>query len=198
MTLANPDRRRAHHRRETLASDPEQPSAKAFAMLASDLSVAPNLGRVLALVLECAVTAVHCDWAAIDVRPAGQSPAVSATSDPRLTDALGSRNVGTGGKYGLAVQPGPATVSNQGTSLDQLWQEWSTGLSELGVRSAYVVRLRAGQSFLGSITFYAAQTSRFGPDDKASADLLAVHAALAVAATQATADLTGAIESRTA
>ena len=185
MTIATPGRRRAH-RHKTFAACPELSTAKVFATLVSDLAVAPDLNQVVSTVLECAVATVHCDWAAIQLQPAGQSPAVS---DPCFATTGGSRRVGIGGQ--------PAVMLTSHTAVDQQWPPWSADLFGRGIRSAYVVELTASRSVVGTIAFCATQPDRFGPHDRAAARVLAVHAALAIVAIRTAATLAEAIESST-
>ncbi|WP_185447282.1 GAF and ANTAR domain-containing protein [Kribbella qitaiheensis] len=142
------------------------PTATKFAALAVDLAATRDLDQVLAKVLRFAMADVHCDSATIRLQPTGRWPAIMVTSDP--PDAQASLLQPTGGHE-------------------------ETGA---GVRSVQVVELAVGQTVLGAIAFYAAQSTRFTPADTATAKLLAVHAALAIASVRSAVNLSEAIDSR--
>src|SRR5882757_9964025 len=64
---------------------------------------------------------------------------------------------------------------------DQPWPRFATAAVERGVRSMMSLRLFVRRETLGALNLYAAQSDAFTPDAEILADLLAQHAAVALA-----------------
>jgi hypothetical protein len=151
--------------RRSSAAQSQLSAAAAFATLACELAATSDVDEVVALVLEFAVCGVRCDSATIQLLATGQSPAITVTSDPRVTQ-LGP--------------PQPVELQQKNRTRG---------------RSVHVVELAVGWSTLGTIAFSAADAKGFSAADTGAAKLLAVHAGLAIGTAQTAVNLSAAIDS---
>lgn len=89
-----------------------------------------------------------------------------------------------------------STVWLPDTAGDDRWPEYSALARQLGVAAMVCVPLSVDAERLGSLSLYASQPDAFGDRDLRLAELLAVHAAIALSESQRTARLRAAAANR--
>jgi GAF domain-containing protein len=82
------------------------------------------------------------------------------------------------------------------TAVETRWRGWSTEAAALGLRSVLSVRLRTPTATIGALNLFDTEVDRFGIEDDAVAQLLANHAAVAVANARSESTLWRAIDAR--
>jgi GAF domain-containing protein len=90
----------------------------------------------------------------------------------------------------------PIYVSEDVTT-DPRWPVWGTQVAGLGYRSVISVRLATKERRYGSLNAYSAGVDAFSVQDVEVMEILAVHASVAIAASQTMHDMQTALASRT-
>lgn len=89
-------------------------------------------------------------------------------------------------------------VHSSDLASDPRWPRWGPRVAaELGMRSMMSHRLFSGAGTLGALNLYGAAPAAFTTDDLHHGTILAAHVGVALAATQDTANLTLALDTRT-
>lgn len=94
-----------------------------------------------------------------------------------------------------AIESEHAVVSGS-TAVDHRWPSWSLKAAALGVCSVLSVRMRASTAAVGALNLFDPATDRFTSEDIAVAQVLAGHAAVAVANARSESTLWEAIDAR--
>jgi GAF domain-containing protein len=128
---------------------------------------------------------------ALDLVPAASWAGISLVQGKRVTVEASSHNlVGELEQLQSDFGEGPclSAIRQQHTvhvadlaKPGQLWPRFAAAAVERGVRSMMSLRLFLRRETLGALNFYAAQPDAFAPDAEILADLLAQHAAVALA-----------------
>ncbi len=115
------------------------------------------------------------------VGPDGSLRTVAAT-DPRARRVDELQQVLDEGPT-LDALRSEALVHSYDLALDGRWPRWSSEASrDLGVRSLLSLRLRTQRDEVGVLTLYSAAVGGFGHEERESAQVLAAHGAVALAA----------------
>lgn len=95
-----------------------------------------------------------------------------------------------------AIQGGDAIYVTGDAPHDPRWPKWGPRVAELGFRSVVSVRLETPDRIYGSLNAYSTAPDDFTQSDLEVMEYLGAHASAAVAASQTTAHLSIALESR--
>jgi GAF domain-containing protein len=170
--------------------------ARGLAELAVELYAAAGMEEAVSLVLAYARRTTTCDCAGVVLVDRENGLQTAGATDRRVEQA---------DRLQLAYGEGPCVpVSSEqpsvlisDTVVDQRWPRWSSSVAELGLRTVLTVRLFTARSTLGALNLYAIHPGRFTAVEEATAQLLARHAAVAIATVQEASTLAQAIEART-
>jgi GAF domain-containing protein len=167
-------------------------TAEVFARLALELHGERGVTETAAAVVRFAATALGCTGAGL-VLTTGQDDGAlwwsAAVTDSviELSDRLQLDN-GSGPTLAMVAEGHDLLVVSD-SSRETRWAAWSTGLAELGLRSALLVRLGVRDTTYGVLQMFDRRPDAFGREDVEVADVLARHASIAVAGAQQEASL---------
>jgi transcriptional regulator with GAF, ATPase, and Fis domain len=167
--------------------------ADAARELAGEPSVVTTLEHVVSL---CAEAVGSCELASISVLEDGELHSL-ATSDESLlvVDQL-QRAFGEGPCY-EALRSHEASVSGD-LGADPRWPSWGErAVAEAGVRSLLSYCLFSRDGSAGTLTLYGTRSDAFDHEDLLEGQVLAAHAAVALATHYKERQLQGALERRT-
>jgi GAF domain-containing protein len=169
-------------------------SADEFAEIAASLHDSDTFEETLDKVLEFALKAVGGRCAGVVFVRRGQVETVASTDDlvARL-DQL-QMQLGDGPDIGRARDRASVLVDD--TRTDARWPRWSRAAAEAGVRSLVGSRLYVSGDVMGSLNVYARPPGHFSEEDKSVAQVLARHAAIALANVEEQSGLLRALDSR--
>lgn len=173
-------------------SDDNGATAEVFARLALELHGEHGVTETVTAVVQFAVTALGCTSAGLCLVDGGGVLRTASVTDPVLADRL------------QLDSPPALTMVAEGHDLvmvaDSLhetrWAAWSTGMAELGLRSALLVRLGVRDRTYGVLQLFDRRPDAFGREDAEVADVLARHASIAVASAQHEASLWQKVDAR--
>lgn len=170
-------------------SDEVGATAEAFARLALDLHGERGVTETAAAVVRFALTAVGCGCAGLILTSGGGPLHTAAVTDPliELSDQL-QLDCGTGPALSVVAEDVDLLVVSDSLA-EKRWPAWSTGLAELGLRSALLVRLGVREQTYGVLQLFDRQPDAFGREDEEVAEVLARHASIAVASAEQEASL---------
>jgi GAF domain-containing protein len=165
-------------------------SAAGFAQLAVDLYDAAGMADIVGRVLEYALRATGGDCAGVVLVHRGKGLQTAGVTDRRVVQADRLQLEDGEGPYVPVSRVHDSFVHDSvlhdsvvvcDTVVDRRWPRWSPRVAELGLRSVLTVWLFTTRSTLGALSVYATRPGRFSAANEATARLLAVHAAVAVA-----------------
>ena len=171
-------------------------TADLLAELARDLDSEVDQARVLQRVVEAAVVGVDgADHAGIMLLEHGQLTTPVATSDTvRLVDQ--EQQITQEGPCIHAALESAAMVRADDLRSDPRWPNFAERAIAHGVNGMLSFQLYARDDNIGALNLYAARPCAFDDDAAHVGRLLATHAAIALAATRAEANLRSALASR--
>ncbi|GAA3546822.1 GAF and ANTAR domain-containing protein [Kribbella ginsengisoli] len=145
-------------------------------------------------VLEFAVQALHYDHASVILIRRRQAETVAAT-DPLVTAA---------DQLQIDLQEGPSLLAITGhenvlvkdTATDPRWPQWAPTAARNGIRSALAIRLFTAHSTSGALNLISSQPYVFNEGDLEAAQLLGLHASVALASARLEDSLHQAVDSR--
>jgi GAF domain-containing protein len=170
--------------------DDAGPLAREFAALTRTLLAASTVAQVLGQVVAAAQTVIPAaQLASVTLRSTDGAFHTPVQTDP-IAAALDQQQhqSGRGPCVDAARPDGPAMAMAGDLATDARWPEFAAASVRAGYRSVLVTTLMAspGRAGLGgALNLYARGPGAFVPADQDQALLLATHAALAVATTQA-------------
>jgi GAF domain-containing protein len=165
--------------------------AQDLARLALVLHEQPDIEQTAERLLEYVQARLDANHASVVLVHRGRLQPAAATD--ALSEEADRLQVETGdGPSHAAVQDGTSGLALDGDR----WPAWSARVAEIGVRSALSVRLRTPTKTVGALNLYGRQAGRFATRDLAVAQVVADHAAVAVASARTESTLWQAIESR--
>jgi GAF domain-containing protein len=170
--------------------------ARRFADLAAELSQQPGIDATVKAAAEFAVSAVGCDAAGVMLLYGRGRLETVAVTDPAVAKA---------DELQLELGEGPCVAAARlgdvfevaDTASDRQWPRWSLEVAGLGLRSVLGVVMDVGDRRVGALNLYHRQPNGFTPSDAEVADILAQHAAVAVAAERRHSQLQQAMDART-
>lgn len=178
-----------------MASITEPHLAAQFAELAASLHDQTSVRHTIEKVLAFALNATGADHSGVILVRAGKDIETAAATDPVVAklDAL-QLELGEGPNLTVLTDQ-PIVVIND-TRHDQRWPAWTEHLSESGIHSLLGVRLHTPGSTVGTLNLYARKPDAFDTDDRAVAQILARHAAVALSTAQNAHNLWQAVDAR--
>jgi GAF domain-containing protein len=170
-------------------------SAGLFAQLAVDLHGRDGVTETVGMVVEFALKALDCTHVGVVFAARGGRAQIAAVTDPALVDIyLDQVNAGHGPL--AAALTGQQTVLIPDTTTDQRWPTWAERVRGLGVASVLDVPMSVSHRTVGVLGLYSSRTNAFDADDEAVAQILARHAAVALATARNEEALTKAVDAR--
>ncbi|MEV8378803.1 GAF and ANTAR domain-containing protein [Kribbella sp. NPDC056861] len=145
-------------------------------------------------VLEFAVEALHYDSASVMLMNRRRAETIAAT-DPLVTTA-DQLQIDLGEGPSLLAIADHDDVLVKDTVIDDRWPKWAPTAAASGIRSALAIRLFTAHSTSGVLNLVSTKPYVFGEGDLEAAQLLALHASIAVASARSEASLNLAIDSR--
>lgn len=170
--------------------------AAGLAQLTVELYAAASMAETVGRVLAYALRATGCDCAGVVLVQQGKNLQTAGVTDRRVEQADRLQlEYGEGPCVPVSKEHRSVLVCD--TFVDLRWPRWSPRVAELGLRSVLTVRLFTTRSTLGALNLYRTRPDEFTAADKATARLLARHAAVAVATVRHASALAQAVEGRT-
>jgi GAF domain-containing protein len=170
--------------------------AQTLADLASSMHAQPDLNATLKTMVGAIADLIpEASWAGVSVvekrrriRPAFPADSVAEELDRLQTD------LGEGPLFdALAEEP---TVHFPDLTAESRWPRFVEAATRLGVRCMLSFRLYAGDGNVGVLSVYGAEPSAFSPESIATGEVLAQHAAVALASALAEEKLQIALSNR--
>jgi GAF domain-containing protein len=171
-------------------------SAEAFGRLAAELQAADGVELTVETVVQYALQAVWCDFAAVVLITRGRRPQIMALTDPRLADLYRHQIDAGGGPMITALEERSALLIPDVETETRWSPEWNKQMLATGIRSAVHVPLLVAGRPEAVLALYSAEPDAFSDDDLDVARILAQHASAAIAAARDTASLTEAVDAR--
>jgi GAF domain-containing protein len=170
-------------------------SADIFARLAVDLRDTNCVTETVDMVVEFALKALDCTHAGVVFSERKGRAEVAAVTDPALVDIyLDQVEAGAGPL--VAALSGLQTVLIRDTATDERWPVWTGRVRALGVGSVLDVPMNVSQRTVGVLGLYSSRTDAFDTGDEAIAQILARHAAVALATARHEEALAKAVDAR--
>jgi GAF domain-containing protein len=154
--------------------------AAEFAELAASLHDQPTVEHTVEKVLDFAIHATSADQCGIILVHRKKTIETAAATDP-LVAKLDSLQMTLGEGPDLAILADQPVVVVHDTHQEQRWPAWTAMVAEAGIRSLLGVRLHTPGVTVGTLNLYAHPPMAFDTDDRAVAQILARHAAVALA-----------------
>lgn len=169
-------------------------SADEFAEIAASLHESDTFEETVDKVLEFALKAVGGRCAGVVFVRRGQVETIAST------DSVVARL----DQLQLQLEDGPdiaratdrASVLVRDTRTESRWPHWAGAADEAGVRSMVGARLYVSGDAMGSLNVYASRPDNFSEEDRSVAQVLARHAAIALANVEEQSGLLRALDSR--
>jgi GAF domain-containing protein len=177
-------------------SDENAATAEVFARLALELHGEHGVTETVTAVAQFAATALGCPYAGIALIGSGGTVSTAAVTDP-LIELLDQLQLDSGSGPALSMVAEGHELLVVSDCLDETrWPAWSTGLAELGLRSALLVRLGVRDETSGVLQLFDRRPQAFSREDEEVAEVLARHASIAVATAQEEASLWQQVDAR--
>ncbi|MCW2755974.1 MAG: hypothetical protein JWQ32_3385 [Marmoricola sp.] len=166
-----------------------------FAELAASLHDQPTIEHTIEKLLSFAVNATSAEHAGVILVHGSKTIETAAATDPLVAE-LDKIQMEIGEGPHLAVLSDPPVVVVNDICREQRWPTWAATVAEAGVRSLVGVRLHTPGTTVGTMNLYAEQPQAFDADDIAVAQILARHAAVALASALNAKNLWQAVDAR--
>lgn len=154
-----------------------------------------SLEETVEAVLGFALSAIQCSYAAVMLQGSQGRLEMVAATDPLVADLeVAQREVGAGPDVDLAKDRLGVLVSD--TRSDHRWPRWAKEADAVGIRSMLGARLYTERSTVGTLNLYDVRENYFDLDDQSVVNLLARHAAIALARSRHLDNLWQAIDAR--
>jgi GAF domain-containing protein len=153
--------------------------AAEFAELAANLHDEPTVEHTVEKVLDFALNATGADECGVILVHRKKTIETVAATDP-VVAKLDALQMAIGDGPDLAILSEQPIVVVRDTHADQRWPTWAGLVAEAGIRSLLGVRLNTPGITVGSLNLYARAPEAFDADDRAVAQILARHAAVAL------------------
>lgn len=159
-------------------------------------SQSPDVRSTIVQIVTYSQRLIGADHAGVTlIRSRGRLATVGATDD--LINKVDELQVELReGPCVKAALDAPENISAD-LAVEPRWPHWGPRVAALGLRSILSVPLRTRDRRLGALNVYGVDTDRFGDQDAETGHLFAAHAAAALSAAMAQADLRHAVETRT-
>jgi GAF domain-containing protein len=170
-------------------------SAGLFAELAVDLRASQGVTETVDMVVQFALNALDCSHAGVVFAERGGRAEVAAVTDPNLV-RLYLAQVEAGDGPLITALTGQQPVLVRDTGSDARWPTWAATVRELGVASVLDVPMSISDRTVGVLGLYNSRVDGFDTDDEAVAQILARHAAVALATARHEEALAKAVDAR--
>ena len=183
------------HLPEDVAVSAPEGIAEEFAELAVRLHDEPTVDATLETVLEYAVRAMGCDYAAVIFLHGNQRLETAAATDPRVAhlEQLQMR-LGEGPDLDVLEEGQYRLIAD--THQERRWPRWVEEVAAYGLRSQLAVRLHTSATTVGTLNLYDDEPDAFDEEDVGVAQVLARHAAVALASARDLENVWHAVDSR--
>ncbi|MGW1345734.1 GAF and ANTAR domain-containing protein [Kribbella sp. NPDC002412] len=170
-------------------------AAEVFARLAQELYEVGGIEETVESVVQFALQAVQCRYAAV-LLVGGRQPQVLTSTDPRVA-ALYRLQIETGeGPVMTAIREERVVVVAD-ASTDSLWPPaWTAEACRTGIRSLVHLPLVIGGRATAVLSLFSDVPQAFDSDDLAIAHILARHASVAIANARQQATMAQAVDAR--
>ena len=170
-------------------------SAGLFAELALDLRDSDGVPETVDMVVQFALNALDCSHAGIVFSARNGHADIAAVTNPALADVyLGQVEAGEGPL--ITTLTGQQTVLVRDTGTDARWPSWAASVRQLGVASVLDVPMNVSYHAVGVLCLYNSRVDGFDTDDEAVAQVVARHAAVALATARHEEALAKAVDAR--
>jgi GAF domain-containing protein len=169
-------------------------TADEFAEIAASLHDSETLEETVEKVLDFALKAVAGDHAGVVFVRHGQVETVACTAP--LVAELNELQMQLENGPDLALAQYRRSILIEDTQTDCRWPRWAKAAADAGARTMVGGRLYISGNVSGSLNVYAAQPGVFSDEDRAVAQVLARHAAIALATVEEQSGLLRALDSR--
>ncbi|MFF0341544.1 GAF and ANTAR domain-containing protein [Kribbella sp. NPDC004875] len=169
-------------------------AADLFSRLATELHDSAGVGETVQAVVEFALPVLGCSHAGVALQTKG-SPEVPAATDPVVEQIYRWQMEGGVGPLVVSMRE-RRTILVRDTACETRWPDWCAKVLSLGVRSVLDIPLMTASGTVGVLGLYSASADAFDADDEAIAQILARHAAVAVASARTEENLERAVDTR--
>jgi GAF domain-containing protein len=169
--------------------------AAVFADLAAVLHEESSTQETVQRVVDFATVALSCRHAGVMLLHGRRRIETAAVTDEVVSKA-DQLQLDLGEGPCLTALADNRTVRVADTLIGSRWPRWSRAVADLGLRSVLSVQLRTSENVVGSLSMFDTEPNRFEADDVAVAEVLARHAAIALAASRQVESLELAIDAR--
>ncbi|MFI7062517.1 GAF and ANTAR domain-containing protein [Kribbella sp. NPDC050124] len=173
----------------------DRAGAAVFAQLATELHDVEGVEETVEAVVHFALAALQCTAAGVTL-VAGGRPEVLASTDPRVAALYRLQIEADEGPLITAVREQRLVVVADVDADDDWPAAWIEQARAVGVRSVVHLPLLVGGRVAAVLSLFGDTPNAFGPDDLAVAEILARHAAVAIATAREEASLAQAIDAR--
>lgn len=171
----------------------DQALAAAALEMASGSSVPATLDRAVALAME---TIESCDAVVVSLFEAGSGRTVAASEESVLDAVQEQFELGAG--PALTAYADREPVYSGDLSTDPRWPEYGASVAHrVGLWTVYAMPLTVRDKPMGVLAIYSKRTDAFDEEEIAAAQLVAAHAAVALAGSLSQENMSAALASRT-
>src|SRR5690242_5846658 len=157
-------------------------SADEFAEIAASLHDSETFEETVDKVLEFALKAVDGDYAGVVFARHGQVETVACTAP--LVAELNELQMQLENGPDLALAQYRRSILIDDTHTEPRWPRWARAAEDAGVRSMVGGRLYVSGDVSGSLNVYGKRPGGFTEEDRAVAQVLARHAAIALSSVE--------------
>ncbi|MEU4393776.1 GAF and ANTAR domain-containing protein [Kribbella sp. NPDC023855] len=174
----------------------KHPSVEEFGRLAAELQAADGVELTVETVVQFALQAVWCDYAAVVLITKGRRPQIMALTDPRLADLYRHQiDAGAGPMITALDERSPLLIPD--VAAETRWSpQWSEQMLAAGIRSAVHLPLLVAGRPEAVLALYSIKPDAFSGDDLDIAHILAQHGSAAIDSARRVDTLTQAVDAR--
>jgi GAF domain-containing protein len=170
--------------------------ADVFGRLALELHDAGGLEETVETVVQFALDALRCEYAALVLVDPDQQVEILAQTDPQVTAFYQLQLDAGDGPMLTAIREAHDVLVADVAAVSTWSPAWTAAVRDAGVRSVAHLPLLANRQVAAVLSLYAAEPNAFAADELAVAHILARHASVAVATARHEADLMQAVDAR--
>lgn len=169
-------------------------AADEFAEIAAALHDTQTIEEALDKVLEFAIKAVGGNFAGVTFVRRGRVETMACT-DP-IVRSLDHIQMEVGQGPDLDFDKDRRSILVDDTEREDRWPQWAKAARDVGLRTMVGARLYVSRDVIGSLNVYGSETGTFTEEDRAVAEVLARHAAIALTNVEEQSGLLRALDSR--
>jgi GAF domain-containing protein len=174
----------------------KHPSVEEFGRLAAELQAADGVELTVETVVQFALQAVWCDYAAVVLITKKRRAQIMALTDPRLADLYRHQiDAGAGPMITALDERSPLLIPD--VAAETRWSpQWSEQMIATGIRSAVHLPLLVAGRPEAVLALYSTKPDAFSDDDLDVAHILAQHGSAAIDSARRVDTLTQAVDAR--